>query len=72
MQRYTVYFIWKLLYMFRVVVPPEKCRAVSRENKLCNVASCWIYILEHMTQIYPKGGWNEMGDKTHINYIKAY
>ena len=22
MQRYTVYFIWKLLYMFRVVTPP--------------------------------------------------
>jgi len=22
MQRYTVYFIWKLLYMFRVVSPP--------------------------------------------------
>jgi hypothetical protein len=22
MQRYTVYFIWKLLYMFRVVLPP--------------------------------------------------
>jgi hypothetical protein len=27
-----------------VVVPPETCRAVSRWNKLCNVASCWIYI----------------------------
>ena len=22
MQRYTVYFIWKLFYMFRVVPPP--------------------------------------------------
>jgi len=22
MQRYTVYFIWKLFYMFRVVSPP--------------------------------------------------
>jgi hypothetical protein len=22
MQRYTVYFIWKLLYIFRVVIPP--------------------------------------------------
>jgi len=29
MQRYTVYFIWKMLYMFRVVTP-ETCRAVSR------------------------------------------
>jgi hypothetical protein len=26
-----------------VVVPPKTCRAVSRQNKLCNVASCWIY-----------------------------
>jgi hypothetical protein len=23
MQRYTVYFIWKTLYMFRVVTPPN-------------------------------------------------
>ena len=97
MQHYTVYCIWKLLYMFRVVpppiirsaynciysvwylshrycylplaagssngvtntrhcryscmrswwwvgVPPETCRAVSSYNKMCNVASCWIYI----------------------------
>jgi len=107
MQRYTVYYIWKLLHMFRVVpppiirsaynciysiwylshcygyllllwksshsfmiaagssnsvtntrccryscmcswwwvdIPPETCGAVSRYNKLCNVASCWIYI----------------------------
>ena len=27
-----------------VEVPPETCRAVSRQNKLCNVASCWMYI----------------------------
>jgi hypothetical protein len=27
-----------------VEVPPETCRAVSRYNKLCNVASCLIYI----------------------------
>jgi len=88
MQRYTVYYIWKLLYMFRVVrppiirsaytplllpaaiaagssngvtntrccryrcmcslwwveAPPETCTAVSRYNKPCNVASCWIYM----------------------------
>jgi hypothetical protein len=107
MQRYTVYYIWKLLYMFQVVfppiirststfiysvwylshrycylplswkssisskigagcsngvtntrccryscmrfwwwveIPPETCRAVSRYNKLCNVAHFWIYI----------------------------
>jgi hypothetical protein len=27
-----------------VDVPPETYRPVSRFNKLCNVASCWIYI----------------------------
>jgi len=27
-----------------VEVPPETCRAVFRYNKLCNVASCWIYV----------------------------
>jgi len=27
-----------------VVPPPETCRAVSRYNKLCNVAACWMYI----------------------------
>jgi hypothetical protein len=30
-----------------VEVPPEICRAVSRYNKLCNVASSWIYIGIH-------------------------
>ena len=58
MQSYTVYFIWKLLYMFRVVPPPIIRSAPDDErwyhpkrveqfpdiNKLCNVASCWIYI----------------------------
>jgi len=104
MQCYTVYYIWKPLYMFWVVpppiirsaynciysiwylsrrycylplswnsttiaahssnsvtntrccryscmclwwwvgVPPETCRSVSRYNKPCNVASCWIHI----------------------------
>jgi hypothetical protein len=27
-----------------VGVPPETCRAVSRYNTLCNIASCWICI----------------------------
>ena len=37
--RYSCLRSWWL-----VVVPPETCRAVSRQNKLCNVASCWTYI----------------------------
>ena len=67
MQRYIVYYIWKLpaaiavgssnsltntrrcryscmRSWWRVEVPPETCRAVSRYNKLCNVASCRIYV----------------------------
>ena len=27
-----------------VELPSETCRAVSRYNKMCNVASCWMYI----------------------------
>ena len=41
-----------------VEVPPETCRAVSRYNKLCNIASCWIYI-----RMY----WN-----VHLNCILLY
>jgi len=37
--RYSCLRSWRWM-----VVPPETCRAVSRWNKLCNVASCWIYI----------------------------
>jgi hypothetical protein len=35
MQRYTVYFIWKLLYMFRVVQPP-----INRSANNC-IYSIW-------------------------------
>jgi len=35
MQRYTVYFIWKLLYMFRVVPPP-----INRSANNC-IYSIW-------------------------------
>jgi len=27
--------------------------------------------VKYMTLIYPKAGWNEMGEITRINYIKA-
>ena len=40
MQRYTVYFIWKLLYMFRVVPPP----IIRREN------NCY---LQHLVFVTP-------------------
>ena len=38
MQRYTVYFIWKLLYMFRVVPPP-----IIRSVNNC-IYSIWYLI----------------------------
>jgi len=37
MQRYTVYFIWKLLYMFQVVPPP-----IIRSAKNC-IYSVWYF-----------------------------
>ena len=39
MQRYTVYFIWKLLYMFRVVPPP-----IIRSANNCIYSICWFVI----------------------------
>jgi len=44
MQRYTVYFIWKLLYMFRVVHPPiiRSAKTVSTASGICHtlIAAC--------------------------------
>ena len=140
MQLYTVYYIWRLLYMFRVVpppiirisynciysiwylsqrycslplswrswnwssnsstiaagsskgvtnirccryscmsswwwveVPPETCRAVSRYNRLCNVASCGIYIEINFFSISNCIFRNSLVDKwsknrMHVNY----
>jgi hypothetical protein len=39
MQRYTVYFIWKLLYMFRMVPPP-----IIRRANNC-IYSIWYFIV---------------------------
>jgi hypothetical protein len=36
-QRYTVYFIWKLLYMFRVVQPP-----IIRSANNCIYSICYL------------------------------
>jgi hypothetical protein len=36
-----------------VEVLSEICRAVSRWNKLCNVASCWIYIRIYWVSTLP-------------------
>jgi hypothetical protein len=41
MQHYTVYFIWKLLYMFRVVPPPIVIRSANNYD-------CSIWYLSHL------------------------
>ena len=43
MQRYTVYFIWKLLYMFRVVPSP-----IIRNANKC-IYSIWYAYATHST-----------------------
>jgi len=52
MQRYTVYFIWKLLYMFRVVPPP-----IIRSANIC-IYSIWYlsdrYHPKHVEQFPDK------------------
>jgi hypothetical protein len=44
MHRYTVYFFWKLLYMFRVVPPPitRSAKTVSTTSGICHTftATC--------------------------------
>jgi hypothetical protein len=41
MQRYTVYFIWKLLYMFRVIFYPSSGAqtTVSTASGICNTVT---------------------------------
>ena len=41
MQRYTAYFIWKMLYMFRVVPPPT-----------IRSANNWIYSIWYLSHRY--------------------
>jgi len=41
MKRYTVYFIWKLLYIFRVVPPPiiRGAKTVSKASGICHTVT---------------------------------
>jgi len=41
MQRYTVYFIWKLLYMFGMVTPP-----------IIRIANNYIYSIWYLSHRY--------------------
>ena len=51
MQHYTVYFIWKLLYMFRVV-PPQIPDAV--DTTVCAPDDGWWYHPKHVEQFPDK------------------
>jgi hypothetical protein len=42
-----------LRFRWWVMVPPETYRAVFRQNKLCNIACCWIYIRILLTMHRP-------------------
>lgn len=41
-------------------------------NAILHVDILFKRKVKYMTLIYPKAKWNEMGEKTRINYIKAY
>ena len=44
MQRYTVYFIWKLLYMFRVI-PPRIIRSANNFiYSIWYLSHCYCYL----------------------------
>jgi hypothetical protein len=43
-QLYPQHLVFVTPLLLPVAIAPETCRAISRYNKLCNVASCWIYI----------------------------
>jgi len=44
MQRYTVYFIWKLLYMFRVVPSPIIRSAYNCIYSIWYLSDCYCYL----------------------------
>jgi hypothetical protein len=44
MQRYTVYYIWKLLYMFRVVFPPIIRSAYNSIYSICYLSHRYCYL----------------------------
>ena len=44
MQRYTVYFIWKLLYMFRVIPPPIIRSANNCIYSIWYLSHCYCYL----------------------------
>jgi len=45
MQRYTIYYIWKLLYMFRVVRPPIISSASNCIYSIWYLSHRYCYLL---------------------------
>ena len=45
MQRYTAYFIWKMLYIFRVVIPPIIKRANICIHSIWYLSDRYCYLL---------------------------
>jgi hypothetical protein len=62
MQRYTVYFVWKLLYMFRVVFPPIIKSAYN------GIYSIW-YLSHHYC--YPPLSWKSWSCSSNSSTIAA-
>jgi len=61
MQHYTVYFIWKLLYMFRVVLPP-----IIRSVNKC-ICSSW-----YLSQRYCYLPLSAAGSSNGVTYTRCY
>ena len=71
MQRYTVYFIWKLLYMFRVVLPPIIRRANNCIYSIWYLSHCYCYLpLE--TALHVSGGTTTHHQKRKQLYLLTY
>ena len=58
MQRYTVYFVWKLLCVFRVVLPPTIRSANNAvdvvDTVVCAPDGAWKYHPKHVEQFPDK------------------
>ena len=52
-----------------VMVPTKTCRAVSRSNKLCNVASCWIYVRTFLRCTDPWTLYSKRGQCNFKSYV---
>jgi hypothetical protein len=53
MQRYTVYFIWKLLYMFQVVPSPIISNHLKHVEQFPDKINCvMLHLVGHILEYY--------------------